>query len=174
VTRSPYRPPPTDFEEAGYAGVTADWPDDPYTVQEAHAHPEVSPTRASARSPTTSPRSSATWSASPRWWGTPSAALNRHRAIPLTYDHFRYAFANVVSEEEAKQLNETYAVPGAGVPLFQAAAANLNPCTEAKVDVDNPGVTEYAHDPGSGHSLTIDSGLREVCDMALAFIRRFV
>jgi pimeloyl-ACP methyl ester carboxylesterase len=63
---------------------------------------------------------------------------NRNRAVPLTYDQFRYAFANVVSEDEAKQLHETFAVPGSGVPLFQAAAANLNPWTEAKVDTRNP------------------------------------
>jgi len=64
---------------------------------------------------------------------------NRHRAIPLTYDQFRYAFANAVSEAEAHQLYDTYAVAAAGVPLFQAAAANLNPWTEAKVDTENPG-----------------------------------
>jgi non-heme chloroperoxidase len=67
-----------------------------------------------------------------------SNPLNRNRAVPLTYDQFRYAFANAVSEEEAKELHETYSVPGSGVPLFQAAAANLNPWTEAKVDTDNP------------------------------------
>jgi pimeloyl-ACP methyl ester carboxylesterase len=43
-----------------------------------------------------------------------------------------------VSEEEAKHLYETYAVPAPGEPLFQAAAANLNPWTEAKVDTKNP------------------------------------
>jgi pimeloyl-ACP methyl ester carboxylesterase len=63
---------------------------------------------------------------------------NRGRAIPLTYDQFRYAFANAVSEEEAKELFETFAVPAPGAPLFQAATANLNPWTEAKVDVKNP------------------------------------
>jgi pimeloyl-ACP methyl ester carboxylesterase len=71
-----------------------------------------------------------------------SAALsnpaNRHRAVPLTYDQFRYAFANAVSEDEAKQLYDTFAVPASGLPLFQAAAANLNPWTEAKVDTQNP------------------------------------
>jgi pimeloyl-ACP methyl ester carboxylesterase len=35
-------------------------------------------------------------------------------------------------------LYETYAVPGSGVPLFQAATANLNPWTEAQVDTKNP------------------------------------
>jgi pimeloyl-ACP methyl ester carboxylesterase len=63
---------------------------------------------------------------------------NRNKAVPLTYDQFRYAFANAVSEDEAKELYETYAVPGSGVPIFQAAAANLNPWTEAKVDTKNP------------------------------------
>ena len=46
---------------------------------------------------------------------------NRHRAVPLTYDQFRYAFANAVSEDEARQLYETYAVAAPGLPLFQAA-----------------------------------------------------
>jgi non-heme chloroperoxidase len=63
---------------------------------------------------------------------------NRQRAVPLTYDQFRYAFANAVPEDEAKHLYETFAVPAAGLPLFQAAAANLNPWTEAKVDTENP------------------------------------
>jgi pimeloyl-ACP methyl ester carboxylesterase len=63
---------------------------------------------------------------------------NRHRAVPLTYEQFRYAFANAVSEDEAKQLYETFTVPASGLPLFQAAAANFNPWTEAKVDTENP------------------------------------
>ena len=131
---------------------------------------------------------------------------NRHRAVPLTYDQFRYAFANNVSEDEAHELYDTYAVPAAGAPLFQAATANLNPWTEAKVNTDNPergpllvmsgehdhtvpwavanasykqqadneGVTEIAEMKGRGHSLTIDSGWREVCDTALGFVQRFV
>jgi pimeloyl-ACP methyl ester carboxylesterase len=63
---------------------------------------------------------------------------NRNRAVPLTYEQFRYGFANAVSEEEAKELYATYAVPAAGLPLFQAATANLNPWTEAKVNSRNP------------------------------------
>jgi non-heme chloroperoxidase len=42
------------------------------------------------------------------------------------------------SEEEAIELYKTFAVPASGAPLFQAAIANLNPWTEAKVDVENP------------------------------------
>jgi non-heme chloroperoxidase len=63
---------------------------------------------------------------------------NRNRAIPLTYEQFRYSFANVVSEDEAKELYDTFSVPASGAPLFQAAAANINPWTEAKVDTKNP------------------------------------
>jgi non-heme chloroperoxidase len=63
---------------------------------------------------------------------------NRHRAIPLTYEQFRYAFANAVDEDQAKRLYEQFCVPTPAEPLFQAAAANLNPWTEAKVDSKNP------------------------------------
>ncbi|WP_329440059.1 alpha/beta hydrolase [Streptomyces sp. NBC_01426] len=59
---------------------------------------------------------------------------NHHRAVPLTYDQFRYSFANAVPEEEARELYARFAVPASGEPLFQAAAANLNPWTEVKVE----------------------------------------
>jgi pimeloyl-ACP methyl ester carboxylesterase len=63
---------------------------------------------------------------------------NHGRAVPLTFDQFRFGFANAVSEEEAHQLYADFAVPASGIPLFQAATANLNPWTEAKVDTKNP------------------------------------
>src|SRR5438046_10216094 len=61
-----------------------------------------------------------------------SNPLNYTRAVGLTFEQFRYAFANVVDEDEAHQLYETYSVPGSGVPIFQAASATLNPWTAAK------------------------------------------
>jgi pimeloyl-ACP methyl ester carboxylesterase len=64
--------------------------------------------------------------------------LNHGRAVPLTYEQFRYAFTNAVTEDEARELYNTYAVPAAGAPLFQAATANLNPWTEVKVKTKNP------------------------------------
>ena len=67
-----------------------------------------------------------------------SNPLNYNRAVPLTYEQFRYAFANAIDESEAHELYETYAVPGSGVPIFQAATANVNPWTDAKVDTTNP------------------------------------
>ena len=63
---------------------------------------------------------------------------NRNRAVPLTYEQFRFGFANAVGEDEAKELYNTYAVPAPGAPLFQAATANLNPWTEAKVRSKSP------------------------------------
>jgi pimeloyl-ACP methyl ester carboxylesterase len=63
---------------------------------------------------------------------------NHSRAVPLTYEQFRYAFANAVSETEARELFATFCVPGSGVPLFQAATANLNPWTQAKVKTKAP------------------------------------
>jgi non-heme chloroperoxidase len=63
---------------------------------------------------------------------------NRSRAVPLTFEEFRYAFANAVDEAEARELYDTYAVPAAGAPLFQAAFSNFNPWTEDKVDTETP------------------------------------
>jgi non-heme chloroperoxidase len=64
--------------------------------------------------------------------------VNRSKAVALTYDQFRYAFANAVETDEAKQLHEEFAVPGTGRVLFQAATANFNPWTDVKVDSKNP------------------------------------
>jgi pimeloyl-ACP methyl ester carboxylesterase len=84
---------------------------------------------------------------------------NHGRAVPLTYEQFRYAFANAVSEDEAKELYSTYAVPGSGVPLFQAATANLNPWTQAKVRSKNP---------DRGPLLIIDGALDHTVPWAIA------
>lgn len=170
------------FAEAGYAPLTPGWPDDPETVEEARAHPEVFADKTIgdvadhfaeiagklSRTPVTIGHSfggllaqilagrglsAATVAIDPAPFRgvlpLPISALrssapvlgnpaNRHRAVPLTYDQFRYAFANAVDETEATELYETFCVPASGAPIFQAATANLNPWTEAKVDVDNP------------------------------------
>jgi pimeloyl-ACP methyl ester carboxylesterase len=170
------------FEEAGFTALTPGWPDDPETVDEGNAHPEVFAGKGvgdvadhyeavigrlsekpavighsfgglltqiiagrglSAASVAIDPAPfrgvlplpfSSLKSAFPVL-GNPT---NVSKAVPLTYEQFRYAFANAVSEEEARQLYEEYAVPAAGKPLFQAATANINPWTEAKVDHENP------------------------------------
>jgi pimeloyl-ACP methyl ester carboxylesterase len=170
------------FEEAGYTALTPGWPDDPETVAEANANPDVfahktvgevadhfeEVIRQLTKKPAVIGHSfggliaqilagrgvaavtvavdpapfrgvlplpiSALKSARPVL-GNPA---NRNHAVPLTYEQFRFAFANAVTEDEAKELYETFAVPASGAPLFQAAAANLNPWTEAKVKTKNP------------------------------------
>jgi len=67
-------------------------------------------------------------------WPVLSNPANRRRAIALTFKQFSYGFANAVPEAEATSLHSTYHVPAPGLPLFQAATANLNPWTQAKVD----------------------------------------
>jgi non-heme chloroperoxidase len=172
----------TVFEEAGFTALTPGWPDDPETVEEANAHPEVFARKTigqvadhfdeiirgldskpvvvghsfgglltqiiagrglSAASVAIDPAPfqgvlplpfSSLKSASP----VLRNPANRNRAVPLTYDQFRYGFANAVSEDEAKALYEQFAVPAPGAPLFQAATANFNPWSEAKVDAENP------------------------------------
>jgi pimeloyl-ACP methyl ester carboxylesterase len=170
------------FEQAGYAPLTPGWPDDPETVHDANAHPEVFAHKTVgqvadhfaavigrlAKKPAVIGHSfggllaqivagrglsaaavaidpapfrgvlplpiSALKSASP----VLSNPANRNRAVPLTYEQFRFGFANAVTEDEAKQLYDAYAVPAPGAPLFQAATANLNPWTEAKVNSKSP------------------------------------
>jgi len=170
------------FEQEGYAALTPAWPDDPQTVEQARANPEVfagktvgrvadhldevlgglerkpalighsfggllaqilagrglaevcvaidpAPFRGVLPLPVSALRAALPVLANP---------LNRRRAVALTYAQFHFAFANAVSELEARDLYETYAVPGPGAPLFQAAMANVNPWTQAKVDSANP------------------------------------
>jgi pimeloyl-ACP methyl ester carboxylesterase len=238
------------FEEAGYAAVTPLWPDDPDTVEQARANPDLFAKKTlgqiadhtadvigklnnkpavmghstggllcqmiadrglSAASVAIDPGPfrgvlplpiSALKSALP----VLKNPLNRGRAVTLTLDEFKYGWANALSEEEAKQLYETYHVAAPGVALMQMANANLNPFSEASVDTRNPergplliingekdhtvpwaianasykrqkrneAVTEIVEIPNRGHSLTIDSGWREVAETALAFVQRFV
>lgn len=64
--------------------------------------------------------------------------LNRGRAITLTFDQFRYGWANTLDEQQARRLYDSYHVAGPGAPIFQAIAANVNPFSETKVDTANP------------------------------------
>jgi pimeloyl-ACP methyl ester carboxylesterase len=239
------------FKQAGYAPLTPDWPDDPETVEEARANPDVlakktlgqiadhtadviealdkkpavmghstggllaqiiagrglsaatvaidpGPFRGVLPLPVSTLRVSAPVLRNP---------LNRGRAVTLSFEQFRYGWTNAIeSDDEAKRLYDEFHVAGPGVALMQMANANLNPRTEAKVDTKNPNrgplliiegekdhtvpwaianaaykrqkrngaVTEIVKVPNRGHSLTIDSGWREVADKALAFVKRFV
>jgi len=66
-----------------------------------------------------------------------SNPFNVTRSVSLTYKQFRYAFANAITEEEAKDLYNRFTVPSPARPLFQVAFATLNPNAENKVDTSN-------------------------------------
>lgn len=237
------------FEEAGYAPLTPTWPDDPRTVEEARANPDVfagkklkmvadhveeviagldkkpavlGHSTGGLLAQITADRglSAATVAIDPGpfrgvlplplstlrvSWPVLRNPLNRGRAVTLTFEQFKYGWANALDEEEATKLYETYHVAAPAVALMQMANANLNPFTEARLDPKNPNrgplliidgevdhtvpwaianasykkqkrneaVTEIEKIPNRGHSLTIDSGWREVCDRSLAFVKRF-
>ena len=170
------------FEEKGYAGLTPDWPDDPETVEEARANPDVLANKSLKqvadhtaevigglqKKPAVMGHSTGgllTYMIADRGLSAASVAIdpgpfrgvlplpiaalrsaapvlknpfNRSRAITLTLDQFKYGWANALSDEEAKQLYETYHVAAPGKALMQMANANVNPWTEAKVDPRNP------------------------------------
>jgi non-heme chloroperoxidase len=165
------------FEEAGFAALTPSWPDDPETVEQARANPEVfagktvgqvadhvaeviggltakpavighsfggllaqiaagrglsavtvaidpAPFRGVLPLPISTLRSAMPVLGNP---------ANRKRAVTLTFEQFRYGWANAVSETEAHQLYDEFHVAAPGAPLFQGALANFNPVSEAKV-----------------------------------------
>ena len=62
----------------------------------------------------------------------------RGRAITLTFDQFKYGWANALDESESKQLYDTFHIAGSGTALVQMGNANINPWTESKVDTKNP------------------------------------
>ncbi|WAC93537.1 alpha/beta hydrolase [Mycobacterium sp. Aquia_213] len=63
---------------------------------------------------------------------------NYGKAVVLTFDQFKYGWANNLDEAEARELYETYHVPAPGLPLFQEAISNFNPVSETRVDSKNP------------------------------------
>ena len=122
---------------------------------------------------------------------------NKHKAVSLTAEQFRYSFGNAVPRGRVRTtLYERWTIPAPGKPLFEAAAANFSPHSPAKVNTDNEergplllimggqdhtvpeaitkstlkqyrhstAVTELEEFADRGHSLTIDSGWRDVAD----------
>jgi len=170
------------FKQAGYAPLTPDWPDDPETVEQARANPDVlaKKTLKQVADHTTDVidsldkkpvlmghstggllaqmlagqgRSAATVAIDPGVFRgvlpLPRSVLrvvgplladprNRGRALTLTFDQFKYGWANALDEDEAKRLYDTYHVAGSGIALAQMADANLNPWTQSKVDTKTP------------------------------------
>jgi pimeloyl-ACP methyl ester carboxylesterase len=238
------------FKKTGYAPLTPDWPDDPETIEEARANPDVLAGKTLGQIADHTTKVIEALNEKPAVLGHSTGGLlaqmlagrglsaatvaidpgifrgvlplpistirisapilinplNRRRAITLSFDQFRYGWTNAIeSDDEAKRLYDEFHVAGPGVALMQMANANLNPWTEAKVDTKNPdrgplliiegekdhtvpwaianasykrqkrnpGATEIKKMPNRGHSLTIDSGWREVAQTALDFVKRF-
>jgi len=170
------------FEQNGYVTLAPGWPDDPETVAEARAHPEVFANKRIKQVTDHMAEAVGRLKAKPAVIGHSFGGLitqqlagrglaaasvpidpapfrgvlplpfssikgglpvlgnpaNFGRSVTLTFDQFRYAFANALSEDEARRLYDEHAVAASGAPLFQAAFANLNPLTEAKVDTLTP------------------------------------
>jgi pimeloyl-ACP methyl ester carboxylesterase len=53
--------------------------------------------------------------------------VNRHRAVGLTPEQWRYTFTNTFSEDESEALYRRYAIPAPGRIVWQTALANLQP-----------------------------------------------
>lgn len=62
---------------------------------------------------------------------------NKHRAVSLTAEQFRFAFGNAVSQEESDELFARWTIPAPGRPLFEAATANFSLHAPTKVRTDN-------------------------------------
>jgi pimeloyl-ACP methyl ester carboxylesterase len=60
------------------------------------------------------------------------------RAVPLTPEQFRYAFANTLSPERSGELHRRYHVPASSTVLREGAFANVHRATPVKVDFANP------------------------------------
>jgi non-heme chloroperoxidase len=170
------------FSEAGYAPLTPDWPDDPETVEEARANPEVFAKKTLKQVADHTTEIVNALDMRPAVMGHSTGGLlaqmvagrgvsaatvaidpgvfrgvlplpvptirvagpflvnpfTRGRAITLTFDQFKYGWANALDETEAKELYDTFHVAGSGISLMQMGYANLNPWTEAKVNTKNP------------------------------------
>ncbi|MFY1694990.1 MULTISPECIES: alpha/beta hydrolase [unclassified Solwaraspora] len=52
---------------------------------------------------------------------------NRHKAVPLTFEQWQYAFTNTFTEEEGRALWQRYAIPASGGILWGSVLANFQP-----------------------------------------------
>lgn len=128
--------------------------------------------------------------------------FNFKKAKSLTFEDFRYGFANAVSEKEAKELYDRWTIPAPCRPLFQAATASFAGI-ETKVNTQNTTrgpllitggekdniappilgkaslkkynasvISEFKLFEGRGHSLIVDHGWQEVAEYSLAWLKK--
>ena len=170
------------FNQAGYAPLTPDWPDDPETIEDARANPDVLAKKTLGQIADHTTEIINALDKKPAVMGHSTGGLlaqmlagrglsavtvaidpgvfrgvlplplsvlkgvgpflidprTRGRAITLTFDQFRFGWANALDEQEAMELYDKFHVAASGISLVQMGNANLNPWTEAKVDTKNP------------------------------------
>jgi non-heme chloroperoxidase len=128
--------------------------------------------------------------------------FNLKKAKSLTFNQFRYGFANALPENEGRELYDRWTIPAPARPLFQAAFATFAGL-ETKVDTANTKrgpllitggekdhiappilgkaslkkynssvITEFKLFEGRGHSLILDHGWREVAEFSLAWLNK--
>lgn len=128
--------------------------------------------------------------------------FNVTKAKSLTYEQFRYGFANAVSEKEAKELYDRWTIPAPCRPLFQAATATFAG-TQTKVNTQNTTrgpllitggekdnqappilgqasikkynttvISDFKLFEGRGHSLIVDSRWKEIAEYSLNWMNK--
>jgi pimeloyl-ACP methyl ester carboxylesterase len=130
-------------------------------------------------------------------WPVLSHPSNRHKAVGFTPKQFRYAFANVCTEEQSQAAYDRYHVPAPGRFVFDGALANFRPHAPTEVDYKKEdrapllfiaggedhlapaavnrsnahhyksGVVEFEEFPGRCHYTVGEDGWEEVADFAL-------
>jgi pimeloyl-ACP methyl ester carboxylesterase len=128
--------------------------------------------------------------------------FNFKKAVSLSFDQFRYGFANAVPEAEARELYDRWTIPAPARPLFQAATAtfagnetkvntantsrgpllitggekdNIAPPVLGRASLkkyNNSVITEFKLFEGRGHSLIVDHGWKEVAEYSLAWLNK--
>jgi non-heme chloroperoxidase len=128
--------------------------------------------------------------------------FNLKKSKSLTFDQFRYGFANAISDKEARDLYDLWTIPAPCRPLFQAATASFAG-SQTKVNTANTTrgpllitggekdniappilgkasakkynssvITDFKLFEGRGHSLIVDHGWNEVAEFILFWLNK--
>jgi non-heme chloroperoxidase len=128
--------------------------------------------------------------------------FNFKKAVSLSFSQFKYAFANALPEDEARNIYDTITIPAPARPLFQAATAAFAG-HETKVNTANitrgpllitggekdhiappilgkasmkkynkSVITEFKLFENRGHSLASDHGWKEVAEYSLNWLNK--
>lgn len=127
--------------------------------------------------------------------------FNLKKAVSLSFNQFKYAFANTITGEEARDIYERLTIPAPARPLFQAANAyfagaatrvgtqntgrgpllitagekdHLVPpslCRETVRKYNKSVITELKMFENRGHSLASDHGWKEIAEYCLEWLQ---